>query len=61
MIAVPGWEVVEQTNEDHLLVNERNIGMLRGWRDSTDHLMNEDVNILKEAMTARCRISAAAS
>ena len=55
VIAAPGWEIVEQTNEDHLLVNERNIGMLRGWKDNTDHMMNEDVDILKKAMTARCR------
>jgi hypothetical protein len=60
VIAAPGWDIVEQTNEDHLLVNERNIGMLRGWKDSSDHMMNEDVDILKKAMTARCRRSAGA-
>lgn len=59
VIAAPGWEVVEQSNEDHLLVNERNIAMLRGWKDNTDHLMNEDVDALKKEMTARCRRSAA--
>lgn len=59
VIAAPGWEIVEQTNDDHLLVNERNIGMLRGWKDNTDHMMNEDVDILKKEMTARCRRSAA--
>jgi len=58
VIAAPGWEIVEQTNEDHLLVNERNIAMLRGWKDNTDHLMNEDVDALKKEMTARCRRSA---
>ena len=55
VIAAPGWEVVEQTNMDFLLVNERNIGMLRGWKDSSDHLMNEDVEVLTKEMTARCR------
>lgn len=58
VIAAPGWEIVEQTNEEHLLVNERNIGMLRGWKDSSDHMMNEDVDILIKEMTARCRQSA---
>lgn len=58
VIAAPGWEIVEQTNEDHLLVNERNIGMLRGWKDNSDHMMNEDVDILKKEMTARCRRTA---
>lgn len=55
VIAAPGWEVAEQSNEDHLLVNERNIRMLRGWRDSTDNLMNEDVDALIVEMTNRCR------
>lgn len=60
VIATPGWDIAEQTNEDHLLVNERNIGMLRGWKDNSDHLMNEDVDTLKKEMTARCRRSSAA-
>lgn len=60
VLAAPGWNIVEQTNEDHLLVNERNIGMLRGWKDNSDHMMNEDVDILKKEMTARCRRSARA-
>ena len=54
VIAVPGWEVAEQADESHLLVNERNIAMLKGWRDNSDHLMNEDVDALKEAMTRKC-------
>jgi len=54
VIAAPGWEIGDQTNEHHLLVNERNIGMLRGWKDSTDHLMDEDVDRLKNEMTRKC-------
>jgi hypothetical protein len=54
VIAVPGWEIGEQTNKHHLLVNERNIAMLRGWKDSTDHLMNEDVDALQKELTAKC-------
>jgi len=58
VIAAPGWEVGEQANENHLLVNERNIAMLRGWKDNSDHLMNEDVDVLKKEMTAKCLRSA---
>jgi len=54
VIAIPGWEIREQANPKHLLVNERNIAMLRGWKDSSDHLMNEEVELLREALTARC-------
>jgi len=61
VIAVPGWEVVEQAHELHLLVNERNIAMLKGWKDNTDHLMNEDVDALKKEMTAKCLRSAGAA
>lgn len=59
VIAVPGWEIGEQSSEQHLLVNERNIAMLRGWRDSSDHLMNEDVEALQKDLTAKCLRSAA--
>ncbi len=54
VIAVPGWEIGEQTSDSHLLVNERTIGMLRGWKDQSDYLMNEDVDALQRALTARC-------
>jgi hypothetical protein len=55
VIAAPGWEIGVQTNENHLLVNERNISMLRGWKDQSDYLMNEDVDALQKELTARCR------
>ena len=55
VIAVPGWEIVEQSSDKHLLVNERTIPMLRGWRDQSDYLMNEDVETLQKELTARCR------
>ena len=54
VIAVPGWDIGEQASEDHLLVNERTISMLRGWRDQSDYLMNEDVDALQRELTARC-------
>lgn len=54
VIAAPGWDIGEQTNEHHLLVNERNIGMLRGWRDDSDHLLNEEVDVLKNELTSKC-------
>ena len=54
VIAVPGWEIGEQTNDQHLLVNERTIAMLSGWNDNTDHLMNEDVDLLHQELIARC-------
>ncbi|MBT8082138.1 MAG: NERD domain-containing protein [Gammaproteobacteria bacterium] len=55
VIAAPGWDIGEQASENHLLVNERTISMMRGWRDSSDHLMNEDVQSLCDELTARCR------
>ncbi len=54
VIAIPGWEIGEQSNDQHLLVNERTIAMLSGWNDNTDHLMNEDVNLLHQELIARC-------
>ena len=55
VIAVPGWDVGEQASEHHLLVNERTIAMLRGWKDQSDYLMNEDVAALQNELTVRCR------
>jgi hypothetical protein len=58
VIAVPGWDINEQSSEQNLLVNERNVAMLRGWKDNSDHLMNEDVEVLQKALTAKCLLSA---
>lgn len=54
VIAVPGWDIGEQPNDEHLMVNERTIAMLSGWNDNTDHLMNEDVDALYQELTSRC-------
>jgi len=54
VIAVPGWDIGEQENDQHLLVNERTIAMLSGWNDNTDHLMIEDVKALQEDLSSRC-------
>ena len=54
VIAVPGWEIGEQSNDQHLLVNERTIAMLSGWNDNTDYLMNEDVDLLQQELVSRC-------
>ena len=54
VVAVPGWEVDSQSSDEHLIVNERNLAMLRGWKDQNDYLMNEDVEKLQKLLTARC-------
>lgn len=48
IVAVPGWEIDAQSAEDVLLVNERNVMMLSGWKDERDYLMNEDVDALHQ-------------
>lgn len=54
VIAVPGWEIGEQPKDGHLLVNERTLAMLGGWKDNSDYLMNEDVAALQEELNSRC-------
>jgi len=54
VIAVPGWDAGDQSTDEHLLVNERTIAMLSGWKDNTDHLMNEDVDVLQQDLMSRC-------
>jgi hypothetical protein len=54
VVAVPGWEIESQASENHLIVNERNLAMLRGWKDQNDYLMNEEVEKLQKLLTERC-------
>ena len=54
VIAIPGWEIDSQASADYLLVNERNLAMLTGWKDKKDYLMNEDVAAIQNMLTERC-------
>jgi len=54
VLAIPGWEITDQTSDDHLLVNERTIAIVSAWKDNSDHLMNEDVTAILDELTARC-------
>jgi low affinity Fe/Cu permease len=56
VIAVPGWEISKQSGNDHLLVNERNLPMISGWKDQRDYLMNEDVDALQNDLMGRCKL-----
>ena len=60
VIAVPGWHADSQSSEGHLVVNERTLPMLRGWRDEADFLMDEDVETLQKHLTTVCMRSPAA-
>ena len=54
IVAVPGWEIETQSNEDVLITHERNLPMLTGWKDQRDHLLNEDANALHRYLDERC-------
>jgi len=54
VIALPGWDVEEQSCDNHLLVNERTIAMISGWKDNSDYLMNDDVAALQADLVSRC-------
>lgn len=54
VIAVPGWEIDSQASDEYLIVNERNLAMLGGWKEQKDHLLNEDVDALQKLLTVRC-------
>ncbi len=54
VVAVPGWEIDAQASNEYLVVNERNLSMLRGWKDQKDYLMNEDVDQIQKLLTERC-------
>ena len=54
VIAIPGWNIDSQQSAEYLLVNERNIAMLTGWKEQNDYLMNEDLEAIHEMLTERC-------
>lgn len=54
VIAVPGWDVDSQSSSAYLVVNESNLSMMRGWKDSSDYLLNEDVDVIQTLLTQRC-------
>jgi len=56
VIAVPGWDVALQSSEEHLLVNEKTLAMLSGWKDKDDYLLDEDVMALHKMLTSRCTL-----
>lgn len=55
VIAVPGWHFPDQSCVDNLLVNERTLPMITGWKDQADYLMNEDVETLQKYLTEICK------
>jgi hypothetical protein len=55
VIALPGWEIADQSDTSHLLVNERNAGMILGWKDTTSFLLDDDVSAIREALSQNCR------
>lgn len=59
VIAIPGWDILEQNGSDHLLVNERTLSMITGWKDQRDYLMNEDLNLLQDYLTQLCKLTKA--
>lgn len=50
VIALPGWEISEQEDERHLLVNERNASMLLGWKDTASFLLDDDVAAIRQQL-----------
>ena len=54
VVAVPGWEIDSQSSDEHLILNERNLAMLHGWKDKNDYLMDEQVEKLQKLLTDRC-------
>jgi len=54
VICIPGWEIDRQQSDEYLLVNERNIAMLTGWKDQKDFLLNEEVDAVQKELTQRC-------
>lgn len=58
VVAVPGWDIGAQSDDNILITNERNLAMLTGWKDERDYLLNEDAEALQKYLDERCARSA---
>ncbi|MDJ0916236.1 MAG: hypothetical protein QNJ05_00640 [Woeseiaceae bacterium] len=56
VIGVPGWEIESQGDGSLLLVNERNLPMIKGWRDTAEFLLNDVVDTINATLTVRCSL-----
>ncbi|MFZ9053478.1 MAG: nuclease-related domain-containing protein [Woeseiaceae bacterium] len=56
VIAAPGWDIQSPAGQAHLLVNEKTLPMLGGWKDAADYLLAEDAAALHAMLTARCKL-----
>jgi hypothetical protein len=56
VIAAPGWDIQSPAGQAHLLVNEKTLPMLGGWKDAADYLLAEDAASLHAMLTARCKL-----
>jgi len=54
VIAVPGWDIATQPDDNMLITNERNLAMLTGWKDERDYLLNEDAEALQKHLDELC-------
>lgn len=56
VVGVPGWEIQSQGDGSLLLVNERNLPMIKGWRDTAEFLLNDVVEAINTTLTERCSL-----
>ena len=56
VVGVPGWEIQNQGDGSLLLVNERNLPMIKGWRDTAEFLLNDVVETINTTLTERCSL-----
>jgi len=54
VVALPGWEITSQASEKYLIVNERTLTMMQGWKNEKDYLMDEDVQEIHAFLSKSC-------
>lgn len=58
VVAIPGWRIGDHDSECHLLVNDRTMAVLTGWKHADANLMDSEVIQVKqliESMAAKSR------
>lgn len=46
VVGLPGWDRIQQGDDSLLIVNERTLPMIKGWRDTHEFLLNDVIETI---------------
>ncbi len=56
VVGLPGWDSIQQGDDSLLIVNERTLPMIKGWRDTHEFLLNDVIETINRHIAQTSRI-----